>query len=61
MVGLDPARHAENAKVIRHHEQALRRWKTERRLARQFAEARGLERRHLAECWDVVVGGGRSA
>ena len=56
MVGLDPGWHAENGKVIRHHEQAPRRWRTERRLAHQFAEARGLERKHLAEGWDVVVG-----
>jgi hypothetical protein len=57
MVGLHPGRHAENVKVIRHHAQALRQWETERRLVWQFAEARGLERRHLAE-WDVVAGAG---
>ena len=53
MVGLDPDRHAEHARLVRHHAQALRRWRSEQRLRHQFAEARAIDRKHLGEGWDV--------
>ena len=57
MVGLDPDRHAEHVRTIRHHGQALRRWRSEQRLRHQFAEARAVDRHHLRDGWDVVPAG----
>ena len=53
MGGLDPDRHPEHARLIQHFDQAIRRWRSEQRLRRQFAEAREVDRRHLAG-WDVL-------
>ena len=49
MVGLDPDRHAEHGRTIRHHAQALRRWRSEQRLRHQFAEARAIDRNCLRD------------
>jgi hypothetical protein len=55
MIGLDPGRACEHNLLILDHTQALRRWRVEVRLRRSLAEARALDRRHLADGWDVVI------
>lgn len=55
MVGLDDARRPENARMIRHHAQALRRWRVEQRLRGQLSESRALDRAHRRE-WPDAAG-----
>jgi hypothetical protein len=58
-VALDPTRMAEHRREAADFAARLRRWRVETRLRRSLAEARALDRKHLADGWDVVIPDGR--